>query len=73
MNDGCAFCEIVVGTLPASIVWEDDLTLAFIGLRQFLRVYPSAAEQADELIRDGYAQTLRSHLRGSSNPPRMAE
>jgi histidine triad (HIT) family protein len=32
---GCAFCEIVRGTLPASVVWEDDLTLAFIDLRQF--------------------------------------
>jgi histidine triad (HIT) family protein len=31
----CAFCGIVRGTLPASIVWEDDLTMAFIDLRQF--------------------------------------
>jgi histidine triad (HIT) family protein len=31
----CAFCEIVRGTLPASVVWEDDLTMAFIDLRQF--------------------------------------
>jgi histidine triad (HIT) family protein len=32
---GCAFCEIVRGTLPASVVWKDDLTMAFIDLRQF--------------------------------------
>ena len=31
----CPFCEIVRGTLPASVVWEDDLTMAFIDLRQF--------------------------------------
>ena len=38
MNDsseGCVFCEIVRGTQPASIVWEDDLTMAFIDHRQF--------------------------------------
>ena len=31
----CAFCEIVAGRLAASIVYEDDLTLAFVDLRQF--------------------------------------
>jgi len=35
MSDECAFCEIGRGTLPASVVWEDDLTMAFIDLRQF--------------------------------------
>lgn len=35
MSEGCLFCEIVRGTLPASVVWEDDLTMAFIDLRQF--------------------------------------
>jgi histidine triad (HIT) family protein len=139
ISDQCAFCEIVRGTLPASVVWEDDLTMAFIDLRQFhaghtlviprrhlrdvrelddatgaalmaavtritravaaafpnqglslwhsigeaadqevphlhihihprllhdrlLRVYPSAAALPDPLIRDRYAQSLRSHL-----------
>lgn len=136
----CAFCEIVRGTLPASVVWEDALTMAFIDLRQFhaghtlviprqhlrdvreldeatgaalmasvtriaravaaafpnqglslwhsigegadqevphlhvhlhprllhdrlLRVYPSAPALPDRVTRDGYAQTLRAHLR----------
>jgi histidine triad (HIT) family protein len=31
----CVFCEIVRGTHPASIVCQDELTLAFIDLRQF--------------------------------------
>ncbi|MEN3368192.1 MAG: histidine triad family protein [Verrucomicrobiota bacterium] len=35
MNEECAFCEIGRGTVPASIVYEDALTLAFIDFRQF--------------------------------------
>jgi hypothetical protein len=35
MSDGCVFCGIVRGSRPADIVWEDDLTMAFIDLRQF--------------------------------------
>jgi histidine triad (HIT) family protein len=35
MTDDCVFCGIVRGTEPASIVWEDDLTLAAVDLRQF--------------------------------------
>jgi histidine triad (HIT) family protein len=31
----CAFCEIVRGTLPPSIVYQDELTMAFVDLRQF--------------------------------------
>jgi histidine triad (HIT) family protein len=31
----CAFCEIVAGRLPASVVYDDELTMAFIDLRQF--------------------------------------
>ena len=39
MNDvpgtSCVFCEIVAGQIPASVVYQDDLTLAFLDLRQF--------------------------------------
>ena len=35
VNLGCVFCDIVHGMHPASIVWEDDLTVAFIDQRQF--------------------------------------
>jgi histidine triad (HIT) family protein len=31
----CVFCEIARGAEPASIVWEDELTLAVVDLRQF--------------------------------------
>ena len=34
-NDGCVFCDIAAGKIPASIVHEDELTLAFVDLRQF--------------------------------------
>ena len=32
MEEGCVFCQIIEGTLPASIVYEDDLVLAFMDL-----------------------------------------
>ena len=35
MGTECVFCRIVCGSTPASIVWEDELTLAFLDLRQF--------------------------------------
>jgi histidine triad (HIT) family protein len=31
----CVFCEIARGAAAASLVWEDELTMAFIDLRQF--------------------------------------
>jgi histidine triad (HIT) family protein len=33
--DPCVFCEIARGSQPVSIVWEDDLVLAVVDLRQF--------------------------------------
>ncbi|WP_407351129.1 HIT family protein [Luteimonas sp. R10] len=35
MGDECVFCEIVRGNAPASVVYEDAMTMAFIGPRQF--------------------------------------
>lgn len=35
MTVDCVFCEIVRGAQPASIVWEDDFTVAVVDLRQF--------------------------------------
>ena len=34
-GDDCVFCAIVAGRMPASIVADDALTLAFVDLRQF--------------------------------------
>ena len=34
-NSECIFCEIVEKSRAASIVFEDDLTMAFMDLRQF--------------------------------------
>ena len=36
MSDACIFCGIANQTVPASIVYEDALTLAFLDLRHFL-------------------------------------
>lgn len=34
MNDDCIFCEIAEEQRPVSIVYADDLTLAFFDTRQ---------------------------------------
>jgi histidine triad (HIT) family protein len=35
MSPACVFCEIVRGVEPSSLVWQDDLTMAFMDHRQF--------------------------------------
>ena len=35
MSVACVFCQIVRGAEPASVVWEDELTMAFLDRRQF--------------------------------------
>ena len=35
MSEECALCKIAQGLCPASIVYEDELTMAFVDLRQF--------------------------------------
>jgi len=32
--DNCVFCKIVAGNLPAHLVYEDDLVIAFLSLEQ---------------------------------------
>jgi histidine triad (HIT) family protein len=34
-NSGCLFCRIAAGAVPASVVYQDALTMAFVDLRQF--------------------------------------
>jgi histidine triad (HIT) family protein len=34
-TEGCVFCDIVAGKVGASIVYQDELTMAFVDLRQF--------------------------------------
>lgn len=36
VQDGCPFCQIVAGQLPAWIVYEDDLVMAFLDHRPLL-------------------------------------
>ncbi len=35
MKQTCVFCDIAKGHAPANIVYEDELTIAFVDLRQF--------------------------------------
>jgi histidine triad (HIT) family protein len=35
MSEECVFCEIVEGASPASVVYRDDLTMAFMNRNQF--------------------------------------
>jgi histidine triad (HIT) family protein len=35
MEEHCIFCEIAHGRAAASIVYQDELTMAFVDLRQF--------------------------------------
>lgn len=35
VSEECAFCKIAQGVYSASIVYEDELTMAFVDLRQF--------------------------------------
>lgn len=35
MNEQCVFCDIVAGRQPATLVYGDDLTIAFLDLRQY--------------------------------------
>jgi len=30
MNDDCIFCKIVKGEIPASVIFEDDVCMAFM-------------------------------------------
>src|SRR5438477_5646954 len=34
-NDRCVFCDIAAGRIAVSLVHQDELTIAFVDLRQF--------------------------------------
>ena len=34
MPEGCVFCAIAAGDAPASVVWKNELAMAFMDLRQ---------------------------------------
>ena len=76
----CVFCGIVAGTVPASVVYEDEATLAFMDLRQpnpgHVLVIPRAHR---EMIYDLEPETaarivqatviVANAIRRSLNPP----
>ncbi|NYZ63376.1 HIT family protein [Luteimonas deserti] len=66
--DGCAFCAILAGTLPASLVHEDAQVIAFMDLRQavpgHVLVVPRwHVETVFDLDEDTAAQLMRVAVR----------
>jgi histidine triad (HIT) family protein len=66
--DGCAFCAILAGALPASLVHEDDQVIAFMDLRQavpghVLVVPRRHVETLFDLDEDTAAQLMRVAVR----------
>lgn len=66
--DGCAFCAILAGTLPASLVHDDDSVVAFMDLRQavpghVLVVPRRHVETVFDLDEDTAAQLMRIAVR----------
>ena len=62
MDGECTFCRIAAGTEPASIVYEDRLTLAFMDINQFAEghvlVVPSTHYPDQMAIPDDVAAAL---------------
>ena len=69
MNAGdCPFCAIIVGSLPASRVWEDATSIAFMDLRQavpghVLIVPRQHVETLDALDEETAAHLMRLAVR----------
>lgn len=66
MNDGCIFCKIIAGQIPATRIIEDDCCLAFLDIGPLaeghvLLIPKSHAQTLDELSADQAAAMLR-HL-----------
>lgn len=66
--DGCAFCAILTGKLPASLVHEDDQVIAFMDLRRVvpghvLVVSRRHVETLFDLDEDTAAQLMRVAVR----------
>lgn len=62
MSEDCVFCAIVAGTAPASLVYEDELALAFVDLRQAVSGHVLIVPRAH--VPDIYAldEELAAHL-----------
>jgi histidine triad (HIT) family protein len=61
-SSGCPFCAIVAGETSASIVWEDEHTIAFLDLRQFhpghVLVIPRAHVPDIRVVEDSTADSV---------------
>jgi len=79
----CVFCDVVAGTAPASVVYEDDATLAFMDLRQpnpgkVLVIPKRHAEMIYDLDEETAARLFQTAvkvaraIRGSMQPPGLS-
>jgi histidine triad (HIT) family protein len=66
--DGCVFCQIDAGELPAHVVLEDDLVLAFLDVRPLFPGHTllipkvhheTLADLPDDLLHPVFAQAQR--------------
>lgn len=70
-DPNCTFCQIIAGTIPASIVWQDALSIAFMDLRQFHaghvlivpRAHASDLRDADAASANAVVQTTARIMR----------
>jgi histidine triad (HIT) family protein len=70
-TERCAFCAIVAGEIPSSIVWQDEHSVAFLDLRQFhpghvlivSRAHFGDLRDADDLAASGVMLTTARVMR----------
>jgi len=62
MVSECAFCKILSGDLPASIVYEDEFVLAFMDLYPMLPGHVLVIPKTHQVTIDGLTPNVRAHL-----------
>lgn len=68
MSDGCLFCAIVAGDIPARVVAEDDRAVAFLDIAPWHRGHTLVVPRrhVDSLLDDPAALTETAPLVGST-------
>jgi len=71
MNNDCVFCDIVEGSSPGSVVWEDELAMAFLDLQPVRPGHTLLVPKVHAKSMDEMEVSTGSHLFGVSM--RLAE
>ncbi len=83
MSDTCIFCKIAAGSVPAHVVYEDDLVLAFLDIHPMREGHTQLIPRAHHTYFDELPEALASHmmtagqhlarvLKAELGPPRVA-